>query len=331
MPAIANVRATLGAILLGCLLSVTLSGVVAAQSFLYWKLYPNDLMRVKLMVFLVWLLDAVHACLISSAAWDYLILNFGNPDILDEINMSVALTVALTALVTFVCHLFFSHRVLRLSKNNWWIAGPLLVLTWCRLAAAIVTTVAMTRDRKFTVFIQRFGWSFTTGLAISSALDILIAASLVYYLQTSRTGFGSSMDHVINVIMIHTFNNGALTCVTTIISMIMWLVMPNNLIFLGLHFAITKLYANSLLATLNTRKTLRGRSQHSGGSDHPMPVMFPSTFNRRNTSRFHTVSVPDAGATPTKLQISVEKTVQYAIDNHDRDRDRDLTISEHSP
>ncbi|KAA1479446.1 hypothetical protein DENSPDRAFT_159733 [Dentipellis sp. KUC8613] len=325
MPAIANVRATLGAILLGCMLSVALSGIVAAQTFLYYKLYPKDLVRIKVMVFFVWLLDAIHACLISSATWDYVILNWGDGDIADVINTSVALTVACTALVTVVVHLFFCHRVFRLSKNNYWITVPLVIFAILRLgpylAFALVTTASMTRLRSFSAFVDQFSWCFTMGLALSSVLDILIAASLVYLLQASRTGFASSVDHVINTIMIHTFNNGALTCVTTIVSMIMWLVMPNNLIFLGLHFAITKLYANSLLATLNTRKGLRGRSAQSG-SDHPMPVLFPSSF-RRATGRGQEVSADQTG---TKLQINVEKTVQYAIDGPS-----DHTNSTHSP
>ncbi|KAA1472571.1 hypothetical protein DENSPDRAFT_838888 [Dentipellis sp. KUC8613] len=308
MPAVVNVQTTVGAILLGCMLSVALSGIVAAQTFLYFKLYPKDLFRIKAIVTTIWLLDAIHSCLISSASWDYVILNWGNGDVADVINTSVALTVACTALVTVVVHLFFCHRVFRLSKSNYWITAPLVFLAIVRLALAMVTTSSMMRLGRWSIFIHQFSWCITMGLALSSALDILIAGSLVYLLQTSRSALGT-VDHVINVIMIHTFNNGALTCITTILSMVMWLVKPHTLIFLGLHFTITKLYANSLLATLNTRKTLRGRSAQSG-SDHPMSVMFPNSFRRGNNG----AQDLSAEQTGTKLQINVEKTIQYDID-----------------
>ncbi|THV01289.1 hypothetical protein K435DRAFT_836909 [Dendrothele bispora CBS 962.96] len=49
------------------------------------------------------------------------------------------------------------------------------------------------------------------------------------------------------------FENGAITTVAT---MLCWLAM-DNLVFLGLHFVISKLYAGSVLAVLNYRARLR--------------------------------------------------------------------------
>jgi hypothetical protein len=87
--------------------------------------------------------------------------------------------------------------------------------------------------------------------------------------------------------------------------------MPGNLIFLGLHFTISKralfirtllcpveeqstcicaVYANSLLATLNSRRMLRKRKKVNG--EHALPVMFPSYDTRaRSRARFTTVSL----------------------------------------
>ena len=49
-------------------------------------------------------------------------------------------------------------------------------------------------------------WVFTLGLSLSSALDVMIAAAMCYYLQASRTGF-EGMDHIIDVLLLYTFNN----------------------------------------------------------------------------------------------------------------------------
>lgn len=46
---------------------------------------------------------------------------------------------------------------------------------------------------------------------------------------------------------------------------------------------------------INTRKSLRGRSQSSAGErDHPLPVLFPDSYSRRLThvAQFNTVSPP---------------------------------------
>ncbi|ETW86414.1 hypothetical protein HETIRDRAFT_468070 [Heterobasidion irregulare TC 32-1] len=334
MSAIMDVRSTLGAVFIGCLFSVayvepppvfllappdpasssrkSLSAVLGIQTFMFFRMYPHDLPRIKLMVIAVWALDAVHTSLMCISAWHYLVLNFGDANIVDNIPITLACTVAFTAIITFIVHLFFAHRVLRLSKGNWVLTTPLIVLTFMRLVAALVSTVEMSRLQSFHNFTDKVGWVFTLGLSISSALDILIASSLCFYLHANRTGFGS-MDQVIDVIMLYTLNNGALTCITTVISMICWLTMSDNLIWLGLHFAISKLYANSLLTTLNTRRSLRGRTEPSD-SDHPLPVLFPSSFSRRSrvNDRFRTTEQGE-GAGATKLQISVEKTVQFDV------------------
>lgn len=49
-------------------------------------------------------------------------------------------------------------------------------------------------------------WVFTLGLSLSTALDVLIAAAMCYYLQKSRTGF-ERMDHLVDVLLVYTFNN----------------------------------------------------------------------------------------------------------------------------
>ena len=61
-------------------------------------------------------------------------------------------------------------------------------------------------------------WVFTIGLALSSAVDILIAVFLCYSLQNSRSA-SSSMDHVINLLILYTFENGALTWSVLFISL----------------------------------------------------------------------------------------------------------------
>ncbi|KZT22683.1 hypothetical protein NEOLEDRAFT_1180759 [Neolentinus lepideus HHB14362 ss-1] len=303
-----DVQKALGAVLLGGLISLGLSGIVSMQAFLYFRLFHNDFRRVKFVVSVVWFFDLVHSGLICAGAWQYLIQSWGNEATLDNIPIPIALTIIVTAVVTFIVHSFFTHRVLILSKHNWFISVPMWILALFRLVCASATTALMVHLQSFDQFLNRYRWIFTLGLATSAAVDILIAASLCYYLRRNRTGF-SNMDHVIDTIMLYTINNGSLTSLATVISLICWLSMPHTLIFLGFHFAISKLYANSFLATLNTRETLRGRSQGSSDSAYPMPVIFQG---RLTTDRFgvqNDLQVATLDQRTTKLQINVEKTI----------------------
>jgi len=248
--------------------------------------------------------------MVSASSWFYLIENFGSSTVSDRIPWTIGATIALTAILTLIVHSFFAHRVYTLSGRSWLITAPIGVLALCRVGFAMVTTSKLIRLKSFTLFTHTYSWVFTLGLSLAVSVDILIASSLCYFLNKSRTGF-SSMDSVINSITLYTVETGLLTCIVTILSLVCWISMPDNLIFLGLHFAISKMYANALLATLNARTRLRGRS-HSASDPRDMGFRFP---DRSHANRFSLWTNPRSDhklSVSSKVHISVEKTVDIA-------------------
>jgi hypothetical protein len=131
------------------------------------------------------------------------------------------------------------------------------------------------------------------------------------------------MDEVIDSIIVYTINNGTLTCISTIVSMIFWLFRGKALIFMAIHFAIAKMYANSLLATLNMRKKFRGHVAPPKENANAMPVLFPDSFNRNSRNRqipTDTFDFPE-GVDSKGLHVTVEKTVDYDIKLPDPESD----------
>jgi multidrug efflux pump subunit AcrB len=135
-----------------------------------------------------------------------------------------------------------------------------------RLCFACLTTAKMISLRSLAKFIKLYTWSFSCGLSLSSLLDVLITSYLCYLLLRERKT-NSRMNHILDHLMFYAFENGSLTCAAAFTSLICWLTMHTNLIFMAIHFVISKLYANSLLASLNARRNLQNpthRSQLSG-------------------------------------------------------------------
>ncbi|KAI0249990.1 hypothetical protein BJV78DRAFT_625818 [Lactifluus subvellereus] len=320
MPALLDVRDTLGAVLIGCFIAAALSGVVTSQTCIYFRLYSRDSTLNKLTVAFIWTMDATHTCLLCTSAWKYLIANWGNVEMHREgvVPITVALSIGVTAFITLVTHIFFLRRLLQLSKNNWFIVGPTFLIAIGRVVSALVTTVELARLQSFPAFVVKYKSVFTLGLSLSSAVDIVITIGMCYYLQESRRGFGT-MDEVIDSIIVYTINNGSLTTISTIASMICWLAIPHTLIFMALHFAIAKMYANSLLATLNMRQGLRGRSGPPKERAHPS--FFLSSFHRnkrrqpaQNPTLDLTTTCNDLETKGAGLHITVEKTVDYGLE-----------------
>ncbi|ETW79023.1 hypothetical protein HETIRDRAFT_104338 [Heterobasidion irregulare TC 32-1] len=377
-----DVRSTLGAIFVGCLASVGLSCIAMVQFVMYLGTYPQDSQQIKMMVVLVWILDAIHTSLVCTASWDYVVLNFGRPDIADYIPTSVACTVALTAIITFVVHIFFSSRVFRLSKGNWYLTCPLVLLAFMRLAAAFVSTVKMAHIKSFGGFTVQIGVLGADPRPVAllghrhphRVLHVPLPPGQPHGLQKAglydatfrsfdprlRSGrLDGSMDRVINTIMIYTLNTGALTCVAAIASMIC--VRRSRSLFSASARAVPRsciegsrtnvrnvsprplarslhprtvprtradppipprpVYANSLLASLNSRRSISENPQLMPDCIHSTPGALTNSFSmHRRGSRMTTkpgLDDEDAEKT-TKLEINVVRTVEFDIDRGER-------------
>jgi hypothetical protein len=317
-----SIALTYGALLLGCFIAVALSGIVTVQTYVYYKVYPTDQPRIKCLVAFVWFLDFLHTNFICAAVWHFLISDFGKPESIKVIPWTIALSIATTAVLTLCVHFFFAHRIFMFSKRNWFITGPILVIAVLRLCAASTTTGALLHYHNFTDFKKKFRWVFTLGLSLSSGVDVIITAALCYFLKTTRTE-SSRLNRVIDSLILYTFETGSLTCIATISSMIFWLAAPSNLIFMGLHFGIGKLYANSLLVTLNTRKQLRRGRSVKGPADGEtiLPVTFlggpggGDSHKRGPDNYSQHYKQPSMGSQSHKVQITVQKTIQEDLDS----------------
>ncbi|KAH7914522.1 hypothetical protein BJ138DRAFT_1110451 [Hygrophoropsis aurantiaca] len=329
---VTTVATTYGSILLGTCFASGLSGIVFVQCVLYFKLYSSDYTYVKLMVIFVWALDFIHTALIVAATWQSLIGNFNKPQNMDIIPESLGLSVAVTAALTFLVHCFFADRIRKLTKC-WYLSAPIVFLAFLRLLSACVSTAEIIRLKHYSEFIKPFpSWVFTLGVTLSASVELIITCIMVIFLGKSRTGF-ENMNYIINSLILYTLETGGITwydlrlprppscpfmlvdSAVTIVSLVCWMVMRHNLIFLGLHFAIAKLYANSMLATLNTRKRLRNEgsviSSDIGGRQIPLPESFNVNRRSRLSQRFFNA---DQTVKSIQLNVNVETTIVSKID-----------------
>lgn len=120
------------------------------------------------------------------------------------------------------------------------------------------------------------------------------------------------MNHIINSLIVYTLETGSVTCLVTVASLICWLLMRHNLIFLGMHFAIAKLYANSLLATLNMRKRLRVDRMYSSEKEQNNGLSPLSPVNMSHYS--NRMLGPNQVQKSVQLNVNVETTVVSQID-----------------
>ncbi|KAJ3739656.1 hypothetical protein DFH05DRAFT_484826 [Lentinula detonsa] len=313
-----EIARTFGSLLIGALFASFLSGGVTIQTLVYYKLYPTDGSSIKTLVFAIWLLDTCHTGLIWGSQWEYFIGFYGMDEKIDYIPTTLALSIAITGILTVLVHAFFAHRIFLLSKRKWSLVVPVVIIAVLRLVSSTATTATMLHYRSFVQFRQHVRWLFTLGLALSSAVDVLITSSLFFLLRSSKRE-GGSLDGVIDALILYTFETGSVTCAATIISMICWITIPTQLIFMALHFIIGKFYATSLLVTLNTRRVLRDVHSRgsSSGRERGAFVLDNHRMNRISKDEVGSNNGYDGGkGVATELQINVERSVQYTRDSY---------------
>ncbi|KAJ7620315.1 hypothetical protein FB45DRAFT_1094420 [Roridomyces roridus] len=303
-----DIPKTLGAMLIGALFASVFSGISDLQAMFYFKSYKHDPLRLKLLVSLVWIMDTIHLGFIWGALWFYLIGEYGLEQVVNiiawEIPMIVIQTVNpsfgvfrdrsddIQALIVFFVDYFYANRIFVLSKGNWFLTAPVMILMLLRLGKATNTR-----------------WLFTLSLSVSAALDAATSGSLVYLPLKHRVENGR-YNRVLDKLILYGLECGSLTCLGSITTMLSWVLMRNNLIFCGMYFCIGKFYANVLFATLNSRHhVLRGTPialeprMRTSDLDNPHTAPHPIEFGPEPSNK-----VPS-----DKFQISVhmERTVHY--------------------
>lgn len=251
-----NSKFGLCAVLAGSLLSTFLSGMCSLQAFLYMKQYPKDPTHLKALAFLVWSMDTVQTCCIVSLSFQYMILHFTDPDVMDHIFITVVVAILLTAILTFVVNGFFAYKVHKLSEGNMWLTVPTVTCMILRLGLALTTIIKMADLQSFRLYGLSYSPLLTVSLSLSALTDLIITGGLCHYLRALNPDLYRTRK-MLSTIVSFADNNGALTCVVALSSLICWITIPHKLVYLALHFTIGKCYSNSLLATLNMRNYVK--------------------------------------------------------------------------
>ncbi|RDX50276.1 hypothetical protein OH76DRAFT_1402729 [Lentinus brumalis] len=273
----ALIDSTFGAALVGLIVSACLYGITLLQTFTYFRKYSNDKTIIKSLVVILTVLDTLHLALCTRSVYWYLVTNFGDASNLDVTTWSMALQVDCNGLIGVMVEVFFARRVWMMSRN-WLITGIIVVLAFMHFSLGVVFTVESFVLGRFSKFAS-LTWETCLGLGSAAACDVIIAASMCYYLYTMRTGIKRT-DSVVALLMVYSVNSGLTTGIIGTICVVTFAAMPTSLIWLSFFWIMGKCYVNSFLGLLNSRERLRDKVaaavqlNHSGATHSPFPPSY---------------------------------------------------------
>lgn len=255
---------TYGAALIGVIVSAMLYGITNLQTYFYYMTYPKDQGGIKTLVSVIWILDTVHMALVSMTIYHYLVTNYSNPSALAVGHWSLYVSIVVNIAIASIVQLFFTMRIFQLCSQNvrWWVALTILLLIAGHIGFGLETVAFLFIKKEFSRLAE-----ITLIAAMPFALfavlsDIAIATALCILLHSSRTSF-SSTNAVLSTLMMYAINRCLLTSVVAILEVVVFAAAPTSLWFLAVDFCIGTLWANSLLAALNSRKFLNNSADRS--------------------------------------------------------------------
>ncbi|KAJ7152092.1 hypothetical protein C8R46DRAFT_1121964 [Mycena filopes] len=249
---------TYGAMLLGVLFATFFQGVLTVQAYAYFENFPDDLRRVKFLVAVVWILDAIHLILISQSCYHYLITSWGNDAALLVSTPELDLHLIFVGMAILVCQGFFVNRIWWLSSNA--ILTVVLGAACLATFALEVVISAQIIQVPSVAYFDHHSGEVIAVFAMGGIVDFAITFVLVFYLQQGKTQFDPT-NFVLARVIHYTVATGLATSILAVACLITYLALPHSFIFIAMHFSLGRLYTNALLATLNSRRSLRRVAQ----------------------------------------------------------------------
>ncbi|KAH9896099.1 hypothetical protein C8Q73DRAFT_789882 [Cubamyces lactineus] len=283
LPQLPSLNDTLGAILLGAIFGFMLYGLMLHQTYRYYRMYPNDGVVLKGLILIIVIMETFHTAMWILVCYEYLVISYFNPLNLITIHWYIRLTIPITAFTGMFNSMpeesivvsipDFAAEVTDEASHLDILVGPqyrllvavAVVVMFVSLGWDLVATVKAFRSDTLLQF-EHFSWIVSVAYGLAVLCDIITASALIFVLRRSRTGVKRT-DSVVDILVLYTINTGLLTTVVGLLVFVFALVRPGNLIYAGISIPGVKLYSNSVLAMLNSRRSLSARMNHDFGGD----------------------------------------------------------------
>ncbi|KAJ3966267.1 hypothetical protein EV361DRAFT_1037028 [Lentinula raphanica] len=249
------------------------------------------------------------------AVYFYVVSNFNNVEEQTNLVWSILLEVLFNGLIGFLVQSFLTLRVWKMSNQNKPLTLLIVLFVLGEFACSVAFTISSLKLVTWEDLTQLKSLSMTVNV-LGAVADVLIAAGLFYFLHRSRTGFKKS-DTMISKLIMFTVSTGLLTSICAVASLLSILIWGKTLIYVAFYFSLGRLYSNSLLATLNARKSIRGLDDDDGAN---VSFSLQTFSNKFRPARRNMTMAPNQ----TNISIKIDTTQELVRDKATKEKDLEV-------
>ncbi|KAJ7860352.1 hypothetical protein B0H13DRAFT_2272222 [Mycena leptocephala] len=286
----AGVTLLFGPMLIGVVLNAMVYGAVVMQMFSYYQRFTNDSAWIRYFMLYLFLVETADLIVDFGIIYDPLILHYGQESAIAISPRLMPGDSILISMISAPIQLFAAWRI-SVITGSFILPGFIALLSLSSFGAGMTVSAAVSMHPEFSNF-KHFTSEVIVWLVLSAVCDVVIAVGMTHALYTRKTGFGT-VDGQINRIIRVTVETGALTAITALVDVALFLGFPRTSLNFIPDFPLPGLYTCSILAMLNSRdqpKTADAERQSAPSMlSHPHhPQSFtlgPTSF--RNSKMIH--------------------------------------------
>ncbi|KAK0474173.1 hypothetical protein IW261DRAFT_1568877 [Armillaria novae-zelandiae] len=273
VPVVIGLPQPFGVFLIAIWISLVLFGIIVVQTWNYFSSFPDDPLWQRVYVGCIFTVDFLCSFFILWWMYDLLINDWGNLEPYTLIHWALITDPLFEGLIGPMVQAYYAWRI-HVISGTWWLSGLVMLCSLMAVGGGLAGTNAAATLKTFQNLAEAkvvvIFWLLPPAVA-----DIIIAFSLTYYLRQHKGRFEAS-DKVLDRIIRMTVQNGLLTAVIAVIDIIMYFTVSTPY-HIGKHlyelssfrvltgitfspaftFILPKLYANTVLSSLNSRTSIR--------------------------------------------------------------------------
>ncbi|KAF7349299.1 hypothetical protein MSAN_01719400 [Mycena sanguinolenta] len=265
-----------GAYQIGVLVSYVLLGVTTTQTYVYFRRFPDDSRSLKALVAVVWVCELTHALCVGNALYAYTISSYRHPAMLNNSPWTLHVAFIIVSFIVACVQGFFGVKIYGFS-GKLYIPVLIWVLACLRLVASasifLLPLNPLNPENMGSNLNIASSWElFCTAAWITSVInDVLITITLVLLLRRQRAGLPRRTTALVDKIIIWSIETGMMTSALGIVELLCFLVLSyQSWTWIAISTVEARIFANSFLASLNGRTTLRALS------DAPLSFVIPT-------------------------------------------------------
>ncbi|PPQ82697.1 hypothetical protein CVT26_001128 [Gymnopilus dilepis] len=184
-----NPQSTLGALLIGLLISCCLFGITTIQAHMYYSRFPQD----------VPVCELAHCICISHTVYFFAVVNFGDPCALLDVTLTMDLAILLSGIIAAIAQSYFIERLRRLSNKRLipvfcWVVSSIR----CILLFVLTHKLIQSKHSSIADAIHKEKWLYTAVLSTGSGVDFFVAVYLAYYRRVSTISNFQSTSYMVD-------------------------------------------------------------------------------------------------------------------------------------